>query len=636
MLGLWRSSLSSAKAARRIIIPVPGVSRVYHSASDSVGFRVRSPNGGAKSNVARSTWLMTKLGKEGRIVEARKLFDEMDVRDEIAWTTLISAYIKCRLIEEARRLFDRVDAKKNVVTWTAMLGGYVKLGRIREAEVLFEEMPHRNAVSWNTMIDGYAQNDQVDAALKLFESMPGRNVVSWNTIITALAQHGRIEEAKALFNQMPRRDVISWTAMVAGLSKSGMIDEARELFDNMPERNVVSWNAMITGYAQNKRSREALNLFERMPERDVPSWNTMITGLIHNGDIQRATDLFNEMPQKNVVSWTTMITGYVQDGQNEEALKIFLKMMGDDEIKPNQATFVSVLGACSDSAGLGEGKQVHQVICKTPHHDDTFVASALINMYSKCGELFTARKMFDDGLWSRRDLVSWNCMIAAYAHHGCGREAIALFNQMIELGFKPDDSTFVGLLSACSHAGLVEEGLEYFSRLVQDESVQLKEDHFACLIDLCGRAGRLEEAFNWIEQVVDKPSACLWGALLAGCNYHGNVEIGKVAAEKLFELEPENAGTYLLLSNIYASTGKWSDAARVRLEMKEEGLKKQPGCSWIEVGNMFHVFVVADKSHCQKELIYSLLRDLHLKMRIKRSSSVQNDIDVADEDFLEE
>ncbi|KAI6673704.1 hypothetical protein NL676_001610 [Syzygium grande] len=540
MLGLWRSSLRSTKVARRIR-PALGVFRAYHSTSDSVGLGVRLQSSdftGAKSNIARSTWLMTMLGKEGRILEARKVFDEMGVRDEIAWTTLISAYIKCGFIEEARELFDRADAKRNVVTWTAMLGGYVKLGRIREAETLFDEMPHRNAVSWNTMIDGYAQNDQVDSALKLFESMPGRNVVSWNMIITALAQRGRIEEAKALFNQMPRRDVISWTAMVAGLSKSGMIDEARELFDRMPERNVVSWNAMITGYAQNKRSREALNLFERMPERDVPSWNTMITGLIHNGDIEKARDLFNEMPQRNVVSWTTMITGS----------------------------------------------------------------------------------------WGRKASSS------AYAHHGCGREAIILFNQMIELGFKPDDSSFVGLLSACSHAGLVEEGLEYFSRLVQDKSVQLKEDHFACLIDLCGRAGRLEEAFYWIEQVVDKPSACLWGALLAGCNYHGNAEIGKVAAEKLFELEPENAGTYLLLSNIYASTGKWRDAARVRLEMKEEGLKKQPGCSWIEVGNMFHVFVVADKSHCQKELIYFLLLDLHLKMKMKRS--VQKDVDSADEDFL--
>ncbi|KAI3421565.1 uncharacterized protein J3R85_012065, partial [Psidium guajava] len=579
---------------------------------------------------------ITKLGKDGRIVEARKVFDEMAVRDEIAWTTLISAYIKCGLIEEARKLFDRIDAKKNVVTWTAMLGGYVKLGRIREAETLFDEMPHRNAVSWNTMIDGYAQNDQVDSALKLFESMPGRTVVSWNTIITALVKCGRIVEAKTLFDQMPRRDVISWTAMVAGLSKSGMIHEARELFDKMPVRNVVSWNAMITGFAQNKRAEDALDLFKRMPERDVPSWNTMITGLIHNGEIERARDLFNEMPQRNVVSWTTMITGYVEDGQNEEALKIFSKMMADDEIKPNQATFVSVLGACSDSAGLGEGKQIHQVICKTPYRDDRFVASALINMYSKCGELVTARKMFDDGLWSQRDLISWNCMIAAYAHHGCGKEAITLFNEMIQLGFKPDDSTFVGLLSACSHAGLVEEGLEYFSRLVRDGSVQLKEDHFACLIDLCGRAGRLEEAFDCIEQVVDKPSACLWGALLAGCNYHGNTEIGKVAAEKLFELEPDNAGTYSLLSNIYASAGKWRDAARVRLEMKEEGLKKQPGCSWIEVGNTFHVFVVGDKSHCQKELINSLLLDLHSKMKMKRSSSVQNDVDrTQGEDFFE-
>ncbi|EEF33223.1 pentatricopeptide repeat-containing protein, putative [Ricinus communis] len=382
--------------------------------------RISLPDGhhSASSEVARFNWHITKLCREGKINEARQVFDRMLERDVITWTTVITGYIKCRLIVEARRLFDRADAMKNVVTWTAMVSGYMRLNQVLEAE--------------------------------------------------------RVDEARRLFDEMPKRDVISWTAMVAGLARNGRIDEARKIFDKMPERNVVSWNAMITGYAKNMRLVEAFELFERMPERDLPSWNTMITGFIQNKELKLARKLLDEMPEKNVVSWTTMITGYVQEGESEAALNIFMEMIRDGGVMPNEGTFVNVLGACSDLAGLGEGQQVHQMISKTVYQDMPFVVSALINMYSKCGELDMARKMFDNRTTSQRDLVSWNCMVAAYAHHGCGKEAINLFNEMRALGFEPDDISYVGLLSACSHAGLVKEGLSYFQELVKDKSIQVE------------------------------------------------------------------------------------------------------------------------------------------------------------------
>ncbi|XP_022983729.1 pentatricopeptide repeat-containing protein At2g35030, mitochondrial [Cucurbita maxima] len=569
----------------------------------------------ANSNVARTNWLITKLGKEGKIGEARRVFEEMPDRDVVSWTAVITGYIKCGMIEEAKKLFDRDDAIKNVVTWTALVSGYVRLSRIEEARSLFDAMPVKNVVSWNTMIEGYARKGWVDQAFDLFKRMPERNVVSWNTVITALMRKRRVDEAQELFNQMPERDVISWTAMVAGLAKNGRIDDARLVFDKMPERNVVSWNAIITGYAQNMRLDEAFELFEKIPERDVPSWNAMITGFIQNGKLERAVDLFYKMPNKNVVSWTAMISGHVQDGQSEEALKIFSEMQAANNVKPNEGTFVSVLGACSNLAGLCEGQQIHQIISKSVYQEVADVVSALISMYSKCGELDMARKIFDDGSTSHRDVVSWNGMIAAYAHHGHGYKAIRLFDEMQALGFCPDNVTYIALLSACSHAGLVDEGLKYFENLVRDGSITLREDHFTCLVDLFGRAGRLQEAFDFIKGLEDKPSSSVWAALLAGCNVHGNIDLGKLTAEKLLETEPENAGTFMLLSNIYASTGKWREAAKVRLKMKDKGLKKQPGCSWIEVGNAVHVFVVGDNSHCQFENIYLLLHDLHMKMK---------------------
>ncbi|OMO78031.1 hypothetical protein CCACVL1_14691 [Corchorus capsularis] len=476
-------------------------------------------------------------------------------KDVITWTAVISGYIKLGLIDEARKLFDRVDSKKNVVTWTAMLSGYMRSNQIVQAQRLFDEMPGKNVVSWNTMIHGYVQNGMVDEAFEVFNKMPERNVVSWNTMLTALTQCGRVEDARELFNKMPKRDVISWTAMVAGLAKNGRIDEARRVFDRMPERNIVSWNAMITGYSQNMKLDEAFELFQRMPQRDLSSWNVIITGFIQNGEVKRAEKLFEKMPCKNVVSWTTMITGYVQDGQSEEALKIFSKMLAEDGVKPNKGTFVSVLSACSDLAGLVEGQQVHQTIAKSVYQCSEIVVSALINMYSKCGELSTAKRIFDDGLISQRDVVSWNGMIAAYAHHGCGREAISLFNKMSDLGFKPNDVTYVALLSACSHSGMVEEGLRYFGELVKDRSVEVREDHYACLVDLFSRAGKLKEAYEFIVGLGTNPSVSVWEALLAGCHVHGDVDIGKLVAEKILEAEPGNTGTYLLLSNIYASKG---------------------------------------------------------------------------------
>ncbi|KAL6124693.1 hypothetical protein ACLB2K_077204 [Fragaria x ananassa] len=565
----------------------------YHSMTQKASPRITTPHRdhSASSDVAKSNWLITKLSRDGRIREARQVFDEMPERDVVTWTTVITAYVKSGMLDEARSLFDRADAVKNVITWTALVGGYIRLRRLKEAELLFYQMPVRNVVSWNTMIEGYARSRHVDEALELFERMPERNVVSWNMVLTALVQCARIEEARRLFGLMPERDVISWTTMVAGLSRNGRVDEAREVFDRMPRRNVVSWNAMVTGYAQNGRLEEALELFEKMPERDMPSWNTMVTGFIQNGDLERAWELFVQMPQKNVISWTTMITGYVQDGRNEEALMFFSKMVVDNGVRPNQRTFVSILSACSNLAGLCEGRQIHQMIIKTVYKECVHLVSALINMYSKCGELVSARKMFEDGSTIHRDYISWNGMIAAYAHHGCGTEAINLYNEMRQLGFKPDDVTYVGLLSACSHAGLVEEGLNLFDELLKDGSIRVREDHYTCLVDLCGRAGRLKEAFDILEKLRTNQSASNWGALLAGCIDHHNMYTGKLAAEKLLNEGPDDAGSYSLLWNFFARSGNWREAAKMRIKMKEKGLKKQPGCSWIEVGNMVHVFV---------------------------------------------
>uniref|UniRef100_A0A0E0BIK2 Pentatricopeptide repeat-containing protein n=1 Tax=Oryza glumipatula TaxID=40148 RepID=A0A0E0BIK2_9ORYZ len=566
------------------------------------------------NSVQDLNWRVAELAAAGRVSDARRLFDGMPDRDVVSWTAMVAAYARRGMLREARVLFDRPDARRNVVTWTALLSGYARARRVDEAEALFEGMPERNVVSWNTMLEAYTAVGRVEDASALFNRMPVRDAGSWNILLCGLVRSGSLERARKMFERMPVRDVMSWTTMISGLARKGSVDNARVLFDAMPERNVVSWNAMISGYARNHRIEEALDLFTKMPIRDVASWNIMITGFIQNKDLKSARQLFDEIPKRNVITWTTMMNGYLQSMQSEMALKLFNCMLVQG-IQPNQVTFLGSLDACSNLAALCEGQQVHQMICKTPSQFDTFVESTLMNLYAKCGEIRLARNVFDFSM--EKDLISWNGIIAAYAHHGFGIEAMHLYKNMQENGYKPNDATYVGLLSACSHAGLVDEGLKIFESMVKDNSIVVRDEHYTCLVDLCSRAGRLEDAKRLISWFKIKPtSSTVWSALLGGCNSHGNESIGDLAAKHLLEAEPDNAGTYTLLCNIYASAGKWKEAAEIRSEMNVRGLKKQPGCSWIEVANKVHVFVSRDKSHSESDLINDLLQDIHRIMRM--------------------
>ncbi|KAK8968557.1 Pentatricopeptide repeat-containing protein [Platanthera guangdongensis] len=562
--------------------------------------------------------LITRLSRQGRICEARRLFDETSQPDLTSWTALIAAYSREGQLREAELLFNRSDALRDVVTWTALLSGHVRAGHLREAENLFDRMPEKNVVSWNTMVSAYAENRMVDKAFEVFDKMPVRNIVSWNTIISAMAQSGRIEDACRFFFQMPKRNVVSWTAVVSGLSKNGRVDQARELFDKMPVRNVVSWNAMISGYTLNQRIEEALPLFKAMPERNTASWNTMITGFIQNKELKTALKLFDEMPVRNVVTWTTLMTGYVREGQHELALQSFSDMLAD-RVRPNDGTFVTILAAISSLAALTEGLQVHQIIRKTRFQFSPHVESCLMSMYSKCGDITTARKLFD--ATTLKDLVNWNGMVTSYAHHGCGQDAILLFDKMRRRGIKPNDVTYIALLSACSHSGLVEEGLKIFESLTKDGSTDLRVDHYSCLVDLFSRAGLLDLIKELISGLnIEKFSTFSWGALLDGCYYHKNANLGKLAAMELLKTDYFNS-RYMLVSNIYTSNDKWKEAAKNRSMIAERELKKQPGCSWIEIGNQVHVFLAQDRLHANFDSIDCMLRELHHEMKMMRYSS---------------
>ncbi|KAH9763585.1 pentatricopeptide repeat-containing protein [Citrus sinensis] len=542
---------------------------------------------------------------------ARNLFEMMPKRDVVSWNTMLSGYAQNGYADAARRIFDRM-LEKNEISWNGLLAAYVQNGRIEEACMLFESKANWEVVSWNSLMGGFVKQKRLGDAKWIFDRMPVRDEVSWNTMITGYAQNNYLAEAQRLFEEAPVKDVFTWTAMVSGFVQNGKVDEARMIFDAMPEKNTVSWNAMIAGYVQTKRMDMARELFEAMTCKNVASWNTMITGYAQSGEITHARNLFDRMPQHDCISWAAIIAGYAQSGYSEDSLRLFIEMKRYGE-RLNRSPFTSVLSTCANLASLELGKQLHGQLVKVGFEAGCFVGNALLVMYCKCGSVEEAYHAFEEIV--DKDVISWNTMIAGYARHGFGKDALMLFKSMKTVGIKPDDITMVGILSACSHTGLVEKGTEYFYSMNRDYGVIPNSKHYTCMVDLLGRAGRLDEAQNLMKNMPFEPDAATWGALLGACRLYGKTELAEKAAEVIFEMEPENAGMYVLLSNLYAASGRWGDVSKVRLKMRDRGVKKVTGYSWLEVQNKVHTFSVGDTLHPEKDRIYAYLEELEFKLK---------------------
>ncbi|KAK9095669.1 hypothetical protein Scep_027138 [Stephania cephalantha] len=385
--------------------------------------------------------------------------------------------------------------------------------------------------------------DIMTKASKLFSQMPNRDIVSWTTMVISHLQAGKIEKARSVFEGMPEKDVAVWTAMIRELLQEGDIKEARRLFNDMPYRDIVSWNSMIGGCIQNNMFGDALELFMLMPERDIVSWNSILQGYIQQDGIIRAQEFFEKMPLMDETSWNIMLSG----NQKEEALVIYSKMIGNG-FQPDQGTFGSVISACGALAMLGFGRALHLSVIKTGFEHDKVVMSSLITMYSKCGSVNDAVLVFERT--GKQDTVTWNAMIAAKAYHGSAAEAFDLYSSMLKAGLAPDHVTFLGLLTACAHGGLIDKAWECFTSMGQDWQLHPKPAHCACMVDLLGRSGLVNEAVDFIEhRHIDIPMHT-WEALLSACRIHGNFKLGETVAKEILRVQPENGSAYLLLSKI--------------------------------------------------------------------------------------
>nr|XP_043607890.1 pentatricopeptide repeat-containing protein At3g29230-like [Erigeron canadensis] len=414
-----------------------------------------------------------------------------------------------------------------------------------------------------------------------------------SSLIKFYANGKCLSDAKRLFDECCVRDVVCWNSMIDGYVKCGEMELARKVFDEMPTKDVVSWNSMINGYGIIGRLSEAKEIFERMPVRNVISWNSMLAGYVKCGNVEDVVNMFRDMPCRDVVSWNAMLACYAQNGKPNETLALFDEMRVAG-VRANEMTVVSVLSAVGQLGVLDQGLSLHLYIIEKGIKINSIVATALIDMYVKCGNIPEALKVF--GLMKVKDILTWNTMLMGLGMHGHVRDAQNLFKQMQGEGVLPNDMTFVAMFGAFRHAGMTEEGQKLLSSMLCVYGVEPKVEHYGCVIDLLSRAGRLEEALEIIRNMPMEPNAYAWGALLGGCKIHGNAKVAQIVGKHLLDLEPHSSGRYVVLSNIYAGAKRWDDARSTRKLMQDNGVAKTPGLSVIELKEDMHGSVVGNQS----------------------------------------
>lgn len=596
---------------------------------------------GFDSNVFVCNALVAMYARCGTLGYAQQIFDEMfqwGICDTVSWNTILAAYAQSRDAERGLMLFSRMsdDVKVQVdgVTLVNVLSACASLGSWSRGKQV-----HAHAVSTgfiadvfvgNALMDMYAKCNMMEEGIKVFERMKVKDVVSWNTMVSGYSKVGSFEDALALFEKMRQEkielNVVTWSAVIAGYAQRGHGYEALDVFRQMQscglEPNAVTLVSLLSGCASVgallhgkethcyaiKRAFKG----DGSDQNELMVINALIDMYAKCNSVNLARAMFDAIAPKNrdVATWTVMIGGYAQHGEANDALALFAQMFQQDKpVKPNAFTISCVLTACARLAALRFGRQIHAYVLRNQYETvSLFVANCLIDMYSRSGDLDAARDVFDN--MKQRNDVSWTSLIMGYGMHGQGDEALIVFDKMRKEGLVPDEVTFLAMLYACSHSGMVDHGLKYFDELSKEFGIAPGPEHYACIVDLLGRAGRLDEAMELIEGMAMEPSPTIWVALLSGCRIHANVELGEHAANQLLELKSENNGSYTLLSNIYANARRWKDVARIRTLMKRTGYKKRPGCSWVQGKKGTATFFVGDRTHPQFQQIYEILVDL--------------------------
>ncbi|CAA7387653.1 unnamed protein product [Spirodela intermedia] len=545
-----------------------------------------------------------------------------------------------------------------------LLDAYLKSGSLHHAQKMFDEMPARHIVSWNAMVSSYVRRGRNPEAIALYRRMPLEGVspdgFTFSSVLKALAEVGSLRGGQEAHGHLvvsgfgAGNHLFISTALVNMYAKFRRLGEARLVYDRAAEKDVVLATALIVGCTQIGEDAEAVRGFADMvngriganeftfasvliacgnlgelavgatihslivksgfDDRESSSQTSLLVMYSRCSLIDDALKVYSEIATPNLVARTAIMGVLLSGHREEEALSAFRTALRDS-MRPNGFILSTALRACSSLALPDTGKQVHSLAVKSDLNRDRFVGAALVDLYGKCGDVKTARSVFD-GL-ANRDLVSVNSMIAAYAANGRGGEAVSLFNEATTSGLPPSDATYTSALSACSGAGLLEEGRRIFASIGRDRDKGPTRDHVSCYVDLLARGGRLVEAERLIAtSQVENPDAVLWRTLLGACKLHGEVEMAERTAKRILELSPGDDGTLVLLLNVYASAGRWEEVAKMKRAAREMRLRKEPAVSWVEVDKRVHTFTAGDLSHPRAAEIYETLEVLMEKTKV--------------------
>ncbi|XP_010258433.1 PREDICTED: pentatricopeptide repeat-containing protein At5g15340, mitochondrial [Nelumbo nucifera] len=476
----------------------------------------------------------------------------------------------------------------------------------------------------NALLHLYAACGLALSARRAFDQIPftHRDTVDWTTLMGCYARNGLPEEALVLFRQMRgegvRLDQVSLVSLFVACARLGDFRAGAQghlcMIKSGLHFTVTASNAAMDMYAKCGRMDDARRVFDEMSEPSVVSWTVILTATLKLEGTQKGRRVFDEMPEKNEVAWTVMISNYVENGFSREALALLSSMLSCLCLELNHITLCSLLSSCSLSGDLTVGRWVHVYVLKTMKKEmHLMVGTALVDMYAKCGRIDAACRVFEG--MSRRNVVVWNAMLGGLAMHGRGRAVLNLFPRMVA-EVKPDDVTFVSILSACSHSGLVDQGCRYFHDLGPVYGIMPKVEHYACMVDLLGRAGRLEEAEILVKKMPILPNEVVLGSLLASCSLHGKLQLGERLLQELVQINPLNTEYHVLLSNMYALAGRRDKADSLRQHLKNMGIMKVPGMSSIHLNGQVHQFSAGDKSHSQIKEVYTMLDEMIRRLRL--------------------
>ena len=551
------------------------------------------------------------------------------------------------------------------LTITSLINMYSKCTHINYALRVFNYPTHhdKNLFAYNAIIAGFVANEHSQRAFGLYKQMRHLGVVvpdkfTFPCVIRACGDAAEGFEVKKihglLFKFGLELDVFVGSALVITYLKFGLVVDAHEVFEELPVRDVVLWNSMVNGYAQIGHFDEALGIFRRMVEIGVVPCRYTVTGVLSiysvigdfdNGQAVHgfltkmgydssvvvlnalidmygkckcasdALNVFEVMDEKDMFSWNSIISVHQRCGDHYGTLKLFDRMLRN-KVQPDLVTVTTVLPACTHLAALMHGREIHGYMIvnglgkegRNNEFDDVLLNNALMDMYAKCGSMRDARMVFDN--MTKKDVASWNIMITGYGMHGYGDEALDTFTRMRQAQLVPNEISFVGLLSACSHAGMVNEGLEFLAEMESKYGVSPSIEHYTCVVDMLCRAGKLTEAYDLMLTMPFKADPVGWRALLAACRIHKDTDLAEIAASKVIELEPGHCGNYVLMSNVYGVVGRYEEVSELRHTMRQQNVKKRPGCSWIELMNGVHVFLTGDRTHPQTDFIYAGLNSL--------------------------